>query len=58
MANKVLPQELDHYFQLGLTLIPPKPRSKEPLVKWDNGSDFLFPRADGGPMSIVYCQRL
>ena len=37
MANQVPTPELDHYVQLGLTPIPLKPRSKEPLLKWGNG---------------------
>jgi len=37
MANRTLPQEIDHYVQLGLTPIPLEPRSKEPLLKWGNG---------------------
>lgn len=37
MCNKALAQEIDIYRQLGLILIPLKPRAKEPLVRWGDG---------------------
>jgi len=32
-----IPQQIDAYVKIGLTPIPLKPRSKEPLVRWRNG---------------------
>lgn len=40
MAEQALPQELGVYRSLGLTPLPLKARSKEPLVKWRNGCPF------------------
>lgn len=54
MANQVLPQELDHYVQLGLTPIPLKPRSKEPLLMWGNGrSPMLQDLERWAPMAVT-----
>lgn len=35
--EQALPQEIGIYHRLGLTPIPLKPHSKEPLVKWRDG---------------------